>query len=199
MRSEDAAEATPLDENEAAGLVPTHISAQAELNEWEQANILEAYRWLRARRRFTATADVLTDGFARELHWQMFGATWEWAGTYRTSNKGIGVHWPTIAGQLRSSLADTRHQIEAAVFTADESAARLHHRLVQIHPFANGNGRHGRLFVDSLLVALNRPPFTWGGASADLQRQSHLRSVYIAALRSADSGDFAPLLTFVRR
>ena len=199
MRSEDAAGATPLDENEAAGLVPTHISTQAELNEWEQANILEAYKWLRERRRFTTVADLLTDTFARELHKRMFDLTWEWAGTYRTSDKSIGVHWPAVAEQLRNLLADAVHWIGSAVFTDDEIAVRVHHRLVQIHPFANGNGRHGRLFADTLLVALDRPPFTWGGWAADLQRQSDLRSAYIAALHRADVGDLAPLLSLVRR
>jgi Fic-DOC domain mobile mystery protein B len=199
VRSEDATGTTPLDENEAAGLVPTHISTQAELNEWEQANILEAYKWLRERRRFTVVADLLTDAFARELHKRMFGLTWEWAGTYRTSDKSIGVHWPGIAEQLRNSLADALHWIGSAVFADDEIAVRLHHRLVQIHPFPNGNGRHGRLFVDTVLIALGRRPFSWGGRAADLQRAGDVRSTYIDALRSADAGDVAPLLSFVRR
>jgi Fic family protein len=78
----------------------------------------------------------------------------------------------------------------------DEIAARFHHRLVWIHPFSNGNGRHARLLTDLLLAANGAVPFTWG--RGDLEHAGEARERYLAALRAADARDFAPLLAFVR-
>jgi hypothetical protein len=50
--------------------------------------------------------------------------------------------------------------------------------------------------ADALLRQLHGPPFTWGSGSID--DRGPIRTRYIHALRSADSGDYAPLLAFVR-
>jgi Fic-DOC domain mobile mystery protein B len=190
--------ATPLNANESAGLIPTYISTQGELNALEQENILKAERWLARPRK---PENILTEKFLRQLHQEMFGDVWRWAGQYRTSEKTIGVLWQQIPMALKNMLENTRYQIENKVYPVDEIAARLHHRIVEIHPFANGNGRHARYFVDALLEALGEKRFSWGSGSdhlGELGKHGAARKAYIAALKEADRKVIAPLLAFVR-
>jgi fido (protein-threonine AMPylation protein) len=91
---------TALDADELAQLIPRHIATQGQLNEWEQANIVEALKWLK-RGRHPA---VLTEKFCRELHKRMFGKTWKWAGTFRQSDKNIGCDWRQVPTRLRQLL-----------------------------------------------------------------------------------------------
>jgi len=184
--------ATPLDPDEVAGLLPVHIRTQEELNEWEQTNIRSALRWLATGRR----RDVLTEGFVRDLHRRMFDQTWRWAGRFRSTERNTGVAPEQIGPRLRDLLDDTKYWLEHGTYPPDEAAARLHHRLVAIHCFANGNGRHARLTADVLLAARGVPPFTWG--RGDLVHEGDVRGRYLAALRAADGGDLNPLLAFVR-
>jgi Fic-DOC domain mobile mystery protein B len=193
MKFEYPAGATPIDPDEAAGLIPAHITLQRELNEYEEANILEATEWLLARRR----GDPLDERFIHVVHRRMFNQTWRWAGAARRSDKNIGVRWFEIPTQLRQMLGDVRTQVEHKAYSAQEIAARYHHRLVSIHVFPNGNGRHARLMADLLLMELTGQRFEWGRES--LVAASELRSRYIAALRSADAGDCRPLLAFLER
>lgn len=181
---------TPLDPDESAGLKPGHISLQAHLNEWEQANILKAQRWAFRLR----GVDILTEGFVRDLHRRMFDDTWRWAGTFRNSDKTIGAPWEQIAVRLDQLLKNTAAQIEFKAFPAHELAIRFHHGMVWIHPFPNGNGRHSRMIADILAIRLGTDRFTWG--KADLYSVSTPRADYIAALQAADKGDFAPLMAF---
>lgn len=185
--------ATPLDPDESAGLLPGHIATREQLDEWEAENILEGQRWAAsaAKRR-----DILEDAFLRELHRRMFGRTWKWAGAYRATEKNLGVAPARIAEEVRQLLENTRAQIAAKVAPIDEIAARLHHRLVWIHPFANGNGRHARALTDLLLAANGAEPFTWG--RGELEHAGEARERYLAALRAADARDFSLLLAFVR-
>lgn len=185
---------TPLDEDEAADLIPAHLGTRAELNAWEQVNISQAVDWLGQRRR--EPLSVLNASFLFELHRRMFGETWRWAGRPRTTEKNIGVAPHQIAEALRNLLADTLYWIEHETFSTDEIATRFHHRLVAIHPFPNGNGRHARLAADVLLESLGAAPFTWG--SADLDREGGARSRYLDALRQADKGSLTQLQAFVR-
>lgn len=183
--------ATPLDADELTSLVPGHITTQGELNEWEQANIVQGDQWARKQRK-----EILNDAFVRQLHKQMFGETWRWAGEFRKSNKNIGIDWPKISVELRKLLDDIHYQIEHASCPPDEIAVRFHHRLVAIHPFPNGNGRHARLIADLLVERLGQPRFTWGSRS--LVNTGETRQAYIAALQAADARDYAPLLAFAR-
>lgn len=184
--------ATPLDPNEAAGLIPRHIVTQGEINAWEQTNILEGAQWaLKQKKR-----ELLDEAFVRELHRRMFGKTWKWAGSFRQSDKNIGIDWRQISVQLRNLLDDIKAQIAGQAYPADELALRFHHRLVSIHPFANGNGRHARLMADLLIMQLGQPAFTWGGES--LISASDTRKAYLDALRAADGRDYRLLLTFAR-
>lgn len=185
--------ATPLDPDEVAGLKFKHITTRGELDELEQSNIEQGLRWLFRRR----GGDILTDDFIRKLHSQLFGDIWEWAGTYRQTEKNIGIDPLYISVQLRMHLDDARYWVENNVYPALESAARFHHRLVQIHPFPNGNGRHARIATDVFLNDYYKhPPITWA-SGFDLQADNERRNAYIAALRSADGQNFAPLIAFV--
>lgn len=184
--------ATPLDPDEAQGLIPSHIVNQAQLNEWEMQNIVSGERWAYARR----NRRLPDKAFVCALHKRMFGDTWRWAGSFRNTEKNIGVEPGRIAMSLHDLCEDAKAQIEHGSYPLDEIAARFSHRLVWIHPFANGNGRLSRLLADLLLVQHGAPRFTWGGAV--LEAQGEARSRYIAALRAADSRDLGPLLAFVR-
>jgi Fic-DOC domain mobile mystery protein B len=194
MEFQYAPGATPLDPDEAAGLVPSHITTQADLNAWEQANILQAVRWI-ARQKKRA---LLTEGFVRDLHRRMFDQTWKWAGTFRQSNKNIGVDWTQVAVKLRNLLDNTRFQIDHKVFEPDELVVRFHHQLVWVHAFPNGNGRHARLMADVLAQQLGRPRMTWGGADVELVSMGTVRDRYLKALREADQGQWSALIAFAR-
>jgi Fic-DOC domain mobile mystery protein B len=143
--------ATPLMPEELEGLIPTHITQRSELNELEQANIDEADRWAFARKR-----DIISERFLRGLHRRMFKRVWRWAGQYRASERKLGIESYRIEPELRQLMNDARYWVEHRSYPPDELAVRLHHRLVIIHPFANGNGRWSRLASDLLIVQLGR-------------------------------------------
>ena len=162
--------ATPIDADEAAGLLPRHIRTQGQLNQWEEENIMEAEAWA-FQRRWTSDG-VLTEAFVRKLHQAMFSKTWSWAGKFRRSDKNIGVDFTRIAVGLNDLLENVKTQLsylpvqpKTQTLAMDQIAAKFHHQLVWLHPFANGNGRHARLMTDVLLFSQAALPFSWGGAS----------------------------------
>ncbi|BCO31662.1 cell filamentation protein [Thiohalobacter sp. COW1] len=182
---------TPLTEEEREDLIPSYITLRSELNEAEQANILEAEEWAFSRKR-----DVLDARFLIRLHQRMLGRVWRWAGSFRRTSRNIGVDAYRIPVELRLLTDDCRYWIENGTYEPDEIAARFHHRLVLIHPFPNGNGRHARMATDLLLVAMGRPRFSWG--RVNLVDPGETRQRYVDALRAADNHDIEPLLEFVR-
>jgi len=185
--------ATPLDPDEAGGLLLTHITTRGELDRWEQDNILEAMAWLSK----TKPTDILNEPFVKELHQRMFGNVWGWAGHFRQSDKNIGGPWYQLSASLKNLCEDTSLWLELQEETPDEIGVRFHHRLVSIHPFPNGNGRHARLMTDVLLEnVMGCPGFSWG--SRNLSKVGDARHLYIAALQAADSHNYGPLLEFVR-
>jgi Fic-DOC domain mobile mystery protein B len=185
--------ATSLDGEELEGLLPSHLVSRSQLNEWEQQNIEAALFWLSRQRR----PRPLEEAWLRRLHREMFGQSWRWAGQYRSSGKSIGADWRQIRMQVPALLADISYQVEHRLEPVDQIAVRFHHRLVSIHPFPNGNGRHARLIADVLIEQLGSPRFSWGGSSS-LVDASALRQQYIAALQQADRGDISALLAFAR-
>lgn len=189
LEKDDAS--TPLTHEEREGLIPSYITLRSELNEAEQANILEAEEWAFSRKR-----DVLDERFLMNLHNRMFGHVWRWAGKFRRTNRNIGIDQYRIPVELRQLLDDCQYWIEHDTYEPDEIAARFHHRLVFIHPFPNGNGRHARLATDLMLVKLDRPRFSWG--SVNLVDAGETRQTYVATLRAADNHDYRALLEFVR-
>ena len=185
---------TPLTPDEQADLIP-NLATKEELNQWERENILVAYS-LALNPRTLARENVLSEPYIRALHQRMFDETWKWAGLYRATEKNIGVPHHQIREQLAILVGDTSYWIKNGTYSHDEIAIRFHHRLVFIHPFANGNGRHARLMADVLAKLQHRPEFTWGGA--DIVAQGEIRRGYIDALRAADKNDIGPLLAFAR-
>lgn len=185
--------ATPLDPDEMAGLRYKHVSTRGELDQLEQANITEGLKWLAKQK----NADVLSEGFVCELHKRLFGKVWSWAGQFRKTEKNIGVDPIQIAIRLRQLLDDTQYWIEHETYAPKEIAARFHHRMVYIHPFPNGNGRHARIIADAVLtILIGHPPIDWSGGYT-LDTMNDRRRQYIAALRSADAHDYQQLFIFV--
>ena len=183
--------ATPLDPDDAAGLIPAHITTQRQLNEWEYANIARGEEWAFGRKH----KDILSIGFVQTLHKNMFGDTWIWAGHIRTKETfPVGAAPENIRPELKSLLGNVAAQLEDATWTLQEIAARFHHRMVYIHPFRNGNGRFSRTMTDIMLVQRGADRFAWG---ADLNHEGQARERYIAALHLADKREYGPLFTLL--
>ena len=183
--------ATPLTPDEKQGLLPSYITLRRELNEAEQVGIMAAEKWAFSRKR-----DVVDEKFLRQLHKRMFKDVWRWAGEFRSTPRNIGVEPWNITTMLRNLLEDVRYWVLHEIYAPDEIAARFHHRLVLIHPFPNGNGRHARLAADLLLIKLGQKRFTWG--QVNLVSSGDTRQKYVAALRAADAHNIQALLEFVR-
>lgn len=182
--------ATPMDD--LSGLIPAHITTQQQLNEWEAENILHAYKKYFGRmRRFKAEA-----AFFKKIHKEMFGETWKWAGEFRRVNMNIGVDWQQIPVQVRNLCDDIKYWLDKCPFDVLEQSVRLHHRLVTIHAFMNGNGRHARFMADLFLYYHKKPLPVW--PSEELIASSDLRTKYIDALKAADTGDYSELLSFTK-
>lgn len=183
---------TELSDEDRFGLIPTYIATRGELFEAEQRNIAQALL-----RRPPAAAALLDDAYLRHLHKAMLDQVWEWAGRYRIRETNIGIAFEQISSEIRNLVDDTKTWVEYATYEPDEVAVRFHHRMVAIHAFPNGNGRHGRIAADYLVMSLGRKAFTWGrlrhGADTD-----GLRAAYLHALRLADNGKFEELLVFAR-
>jgi len=186
---------TPIDPDEAEGLFHAHVSTRGELDELEEANIQQGLTWAqqKAIRRRT---DVLTEEFLFELHRQMFGDVWKWAGTVRLTDKTIGIDKFQIHTEVRKLIEDAQYWRSHQTYSPDEIAVRFHHRLVWIHPFPNGNGRHARMMADLIVQQAGEEPFSWGGGG--LTNTSELRVQYIKALQEADRGNLDLLIDFSR-
>ena len=182
----------PQAPEEMRDLIPAHIADRRDLNAAEQENIARAQEWAMTRRR----RDLLAEKFVKDLHRHMLGDVWRWAGRFRMTNRNIGIDYWLIATELRQLLGDTQAWVELSSYPRDEIAVRFHHRLVLIHPFPNGNGRHARLMADLLVIQLGGERFSWGRES--LRKPGIARARYIEALRGADQHDVAPLLAFAR-
>lgn len=183
---------TPIDEDEKRGLKIKSISTMSDLDAFEQQNIEDAMQWVHSRS--FEPGQVLDGDFILSVHKRMFKNVWKWAGEIRQSDKNIGVPYFEIRQHLRTLVDDCKFWIEHEIYLPEEVAIRFKHRLVSIHIFPNGNGRHSRLMGDILLKALdNAQSFTWGGKSF---RQGDDRGAYLNALRKVDAGNIAPLLKF---
>jgi Fic-DOC domain mobile mystery protein B len=186
--------ATPINEDEASDLIPTHIIFAEELNEYEEQNIIKAS--IKYFPKHYQYDEILIFDFLLRVHKDMFNETWKWAGKIRKSMKNIGVDISQIYEQTKNLCKDVKYWIENNTYSFDEIGVRFHHRLVQIHLFPNGNGRHARFITDLLLKNTGNLVFTWG--SKDLYHKSEARTNYINALHKADVNDYIPLLKFVR-
>lgn len=185
---------TPLDPEELEGLKIYSISTKAELDEFEQQNIEEAMLW--AMKLKYSYEKIISEKFILDLHKRMYKNVWKWAGTFRNTEKNIGVKQYMITHDLRNLLDDTIYWIENQTYSPHEIAIRFKHRLVAIHCFPNGNGRHSRLMADIMIEKIfHLPPFTWGRNQVTLSKEQ-IRKEYINAIRAADQNDYQPLLHF---
>ena len=186
---------TPLSEEELDGLKILSISTREELDEFEQFNIEKAIQWTFGKK--IQPKDLLSEKFIKDLHKRMYGEVWKWAGSFRTSEKNLGIKSYLIPVQLKQLLDDAMYWYENQIYSPDEVAVRFKHQLVSIHCFANGNGRHSRLMADLIMEKLyNKPFLTWG--SSDLVKATEKRKAYIEAIKMADNLDLTKLILFAK-
>ncbi len=186
---------TPLDEDEKEGLKIKAITMQGELDEFEQLNIEKAVEWTIHSN--LKPEKILTEKFIKDLHKKMYGDVWNWAGAYRKSDKNIGINYTQIGIALKSLIDDTKYWIENHTYTPVEIAIRFKHRIVAIHCFPNGNGRHSRMMADIIIEFIfGGKFFSWH--QSNIVKVNDIRKEYIAALRKADNGDINPLIEFAK-
>ncbi len=186
---------TKLDEDEKEGLKIRTITTNKELDEYEQLNIEKALEWTISKR--LSSEKLLSEKFVRSLHKKMYGEVWKWAGDFRRTEKNIGVDWFKIGIELRTLIGDTKFWIDNGTYPPEEIAIRFKHRLVSIHCFPNGNGRHSRLMADLIIEKVfNQPVFSWG--RTNLTEANEIRKDYINALKQGDQGNITPLVRFAR-
>ena len=186
---------TPLSEEEKEELLIPTIATRGELDEYEQQNIEQAVLWTLSR---SFKPDlVFTEDFIKALHKRMYGTVWAWAGEFRKTNKNIGVDKWQIQTELKQLLDDVKFWYANNTYNPDELTIRFKHRLVSIHCFPNGNGRHSRLMADLVIEKiLKQPIYTWG--AANLIKHGDIRKIYLNAMKLADKGDIQPLINFAR-
>ena len=186
---------TPLDEEEKEGLKIKSITTQGELDEFEQLNIEKAVEWT-IHSKFKLEK-ILTEKFVKDLHKKMYGDVWKWAGEFRKTEKNIGIPWTQIGIELKNLLDDTKYWIENKTFPPDEIAIRFKHRIVSIHCFPNGNGRHSRMMADIIMESIfGNEVFSWH--QSNMVKANETRNQYIKALREADNGNFKQLIEFAK-
>ena len=186
---------TPVDEDEKEGLLLNTISTRSELDEFEMQNIESAIQWTLSKN--FKQKEIFTEEFIRSVHKKMFGQVWYWAGDFRKTNKNLGVDKWEIGIETKKLLMDVIHWTENNIFSPDEIAIRFKHRIVSIHCFPNGNGRHSRLMADIIIENIFKlPVFTWG--ARDTSGTESVKKKYINSLKDADLGDYKSLLIFAR-
>lgn len=186
---------TPIDEEEKDGLKIKSITTQEELDEFEQLNIEKAVEWI-IRTKFKPEK-ILTEKFVQDLHKRMYGDVWKWAGEFRKTEKNLGIPWTQIGVELKNLLNDVKYWIENKTFTPEEIAIRYKHRIVSIHCFPNGNGRHSRVMADIIMESIfGNEIFSWH--QSNMVKANEIRSQYIKALREADNGNFKALIKFAK-
>ena len=187
---------TPLDEDETEGLLIKSITTHGELDEHEQLNIEKAIQWI-VQSKITTDA-LLEEVFIKKLHKKMFGNVWSWAGKFRKSEKNIGVEWIKIGTELKCLLDDAKFWIENKTYQPDELAIRFKHKLVNIHCFPNGNGRHSRIMADIIIESVfKKEIFSWN--NSNMVKADETRKKYISAIREGDKGNINPLIEFARQ
>ncbi|MBV6483915.1 MAG: hypothetical protein KFKLKKLM_00379 [Flavobacteriales bacterium] len=186
---------TPLEEEEKDGLKIKSITTQGELDEFEQLNIEKAVEWIIHTN--LKPENILTEKFVKNLHKKMYGDVWKWAGEFRRTEKNIGIPWTKIGLELKNLLDDTNYWIENKTFSPEEIAIRFKHRIVSIHCFPNGNGRHSRMMADIIMESIfGNDIFAWH--QSNMVKANEIRKEYINALKEADNGNVKPLIEFAK-
>jgi Fic-DOC domain mobile mystery protein B len=186
---------TPLDEDETEGLLIKSITTRGELDEFEQQNIERAIEWTLARK--FKKEQIISEDFVKELHKRMLNDVWAWAGEFRKSEKNIGVKPHLIGVSLKALVEDSLYWVENGTYSEEEIAVLFKHRIVNIHCFANGNGRHSRLIADVIVSHIfGKPVFSWG--RTNLVNKGNARTEYLTAIRAGDGGNIQPLVSFAK-
>jgi len=186
---------TPLNEEEQNGLLIPSITTREELDEFEQLNIEKAIQWTFGKK--WKAEQLFSEKFVKDLHKRMYGEVWKWAGAFRESEKNLGIKSYLIPTELKVLLDDAIFWVQNDTYSPDELAIRFKHRLVSIHCFSNGNGRHSRLMADLIMEKLfNATFFSWG--SSNLVKATDTRKAYIKAVKMADKQDVQPLIVFAK-
>jgi len=186
---------TPLEEDEKEGLLIKTITTRGELDQLEQFHIEKTIVWL-IHKNFKKDR-ILSEDFILQLHRRMFDKIWSWAGTFRKSDTNLGIEWTQIRLELRKLLDDTSYWISNRVYGDDEIAIRFKHKLVKIHCFPNGNGRHSRLMADVIIEKIfGGEVFSWKQSSPI--ESDKIRKEYIQAIHQVDQGLIEPLIQFAR-
>jgi Fic-DOC domain mobile mystery protein B len=184
--------ATPLTAEDLEGLLPKYITTRRELNDAEFKNISDASKiYLLSRKKIQFIL-----GNLYKIHKEMFGNVWAWAGKKRKTNKNIGVDKAQIDIEMKKLIDDLQYWLDHKMDTI-EISARLHHRLVYIHPFNNGNGRWARFIVNLFLKEhldsyINFP-------EDELLLTTSIRKTYIKALQEADNLDYGLLIDLQKK
>jgi len=186
---------TPLNKEEKEGLLIRSLTTQKELNEFEQLNIEKAIEWIIHAN--LKSDKILSEKFIQDLHKKMYGDIWKWAGEFRKSDKNLGIKWTQIRIQLKSLIEDTKYWIKHKTYLSEETSIRFKHRLVAIHCFPNGNGRHSRVMADIIMESIfEEKIFTWH--QSNMVKPNETRKRYIVSLREADNGNIHPLIAFAK-
>jgi Fic-DOC domain mobile mystery protein B len=186
---------TALDEEEKEGLKIKSITTQGELDEFEQLNIEKAVEWTIHTK--LKPENILTEKFIKDLHKRMYGYVWKWAGEFRRTEKNIGIPWTQIGIELKNLVGDTKYWIKNKTYSPEEVAIRFKHRIVSIHCFPNGNGRHSRMMADIIIESIfKKEIFSWH--QSNMVKANAIRKEYINALKKADDGNVAPLIKFAK-
>ena len=182
---------TPLDD--ISGLKKTYIRTREQLFEAEFENISNAiFKYLSQKpSKRTAPYNLL---WIKNLHKEMFGDVWCWAGEIRKTEKNIGLKMPLhqIEVELQKML-DALFVWKEGGMDIIEQAAMLHHKAVQIHPFENGNGRWARLLAN-IWLKLHDAPVTLWPVSEMSSGTSFIRDDYLNAIKAADNYDYKLLI-----
>jgi len=186
--------ATPI--ADCSELIPMNVHNLNELNRVESENIISAQKkYLRApienpKKWFQVV-------HLKNIHRAMFKEVWQWAGHYRKSITSIGIKPNLIPMQLSEFCHEVLSWLKFPVeLTFIEMAARIHHRLVLIHPFENGNGRFSRLVADRFLLSFRCTYPLW---PYHLNQEGIVRKEYIETLKSADQRDYTPLIELMKK
>ena len=166
------------------------VHTRDELNALEFLNVNKAHEKYLLRRPSEKKAPFTYVWFLK-VHCEMYGDVWAWAGAIRKSNKNIGIDKSQVRETLKS-LEKDYHVWVGSKMDPNEVAARLHHRLVLIHPFENGNGRWARLITNIYLRQKDLPLILW--PEKEFLEQGNVRKQYLDALRKADEHDLKPLI-----
>ena len=188
-------DATPLDDISGLKLPNNKAYTLKEVYEAEANNIaLATLKYLSAPPSIKVAP--FTYEWLQQLHYEMFGSVWEWAGKFRKVELSIGIKAYLVPTTLKELADDIAFWNRHKTFDIYETATRIHHRAVQIHPFQNGNGRWSRMLANIYLRQNGLMPVKW--QEELLSKENPKRDKYIEALKEADNGDYSNLIDMHR-